>query len=112
LGTFALSLSLQQFRGANCYSPLLEKQVQHDEVFQVVGRNMKHIRLIALIVALPFSLAYAQQEVDPDHFDANAARPAVHKTQHVQHESAAQANHHVRLAHSRKAHGHHGHVSA
>jgi hypothetical protein len=43
---------------------------------------MKYLRLFALVLAVGLThLGYAQQEIDPDHFDHPASKPAVQKVQ-------------------------------
>ena len=69
---------------------------------------LRGIALLLAIAALSFSgkLAYAQQEVDPDHFDGPAA--------HVQ-KATAPARHNVKRSHASvasKAKHHHKHASA
>jgi len=73
---------------------------------------MKSLRKAALLLALgAFSICtlpgYAQQEVDPDHYDQPAAAPAQVKTAQSQHKAAAKKHHasDVKLAskHSQKS---------
>jgi hypothetical protein len=43
---------------------------------------MQTLRVAALILALGLMSAYAQQEIDPDHFDQPASKPVVQQVQH------------------------------
>jgi len=71
--------------------------------------------LFALILALGMTQAYAQQEVDPDHFDQPASHVAAHSSQHG-HLTAQHRHHrsnvHVASKHGLKSHHHHASVSA
>ncbi len=77
---------------------------------------MKLLRLFALILAFGLTqAAYAQQEVDPDHFDQSAAQVSAHSVAHGQHLSAQhRQKRHVHLAskHGGKLHHPHAHTSA
>jgi len=72
---------------------------------------MKALQLFALILALGLAPVFAQQEVDPDHFDQPAAKAAVQKS-HGSHLNA-QRQHNQRLAsnHAGKARHHHSHTA-
>ena len=71
----------------------------------------KALQLFALILALGLAPVFAQQEVDPDHFDQPTAKAAVHQSRgsHLN----AQHQHHQTLAsnHAGKAHHHHSHTA-
>jgi hypothetical protein len=68
---------------------------------------MKALQLFALILALGVAPAFAQQEIDPDHFDQPAAKAAVQKS-HGSHLNAQRQHRHSQNLASR-AHHHHSH---
>jgi hypothetical protein len=61
--------------------------------------KMQVLRLAALVLSLGLMSAYAQQEVNPDHYDSPAPKPVVHQVQH----SAAQHQHNRQLLASKHA---------
>ena len=75
---------------------------------------MKALQLFALILGLGLAPVYAQQEVDPDHFDQPAAKTVVQKAP-ASHSTAQRAHQHnqtVASNHSGKVHHHHAHTAA
>ena len=67
---------------------------------------MQVLRLAALVLSLGLMSAYAQQEVNPDHYDSPASKPVVQKVQH----SAAQHQHNRQVLASKqgkKSHSRH-----
>jgi len=75
---------------------------------------MKALQLFALILALGVAPAFAQQEIDPDHYDQPAAKAAAQKAP-VSHSSAQrqhQRNQTVASNHGGKVHHHHSHTAA
>ena len=74
---------------------------------------MKLFSMLALMVALGLAPAYAQQEVDPDHFDSPASKPVVQQSHHAQQASLSR-NHHkrVHLASRNAGKAHHRRASA
>jgi hypothetical protein len=73
---------------------------------------MQVLRIAALVLSLGLMSAYAQQEVDPDHFDSPASKPSVQQVQH----SAAQHRHSRQMLASqhggKKNHSRHARTSA
>jgi len=71
---------------------------------------MKALQLFALILALGVAPVFAQQEIDPDHFDQPAAKVAVQQNHgsHLNAQRQHQHNHQT-LA---KAHHHHSRTAA
>ncbi len=75
---------------------------------------MKSLRFLMLLLAVAMvplfaARAYAQQEVDPDHFDQPAAKAVASKSHHPKMVAArhhAHANAKVASNHGGKAHGH------
>jgi len=83
-------------------------------LYNRIGGVMKSL-LFALILALGMTQAYAQQEVDPDHFDQPASHVAARSSQHGH--LTAQHRHqrsrvHLASKHGVKSHHHHAHASA
>lgn len=73
---------------------------------------MKALQLFALVLALGVAPAFAQQEVDPDHFDQPAAKaPVVQKAQASQLKAQhAHKRNHESLASNHAGHVHHHHA--
>lgn len=72
---------------------------------------MQVLRLAVLVLSLGLMSAYAQQEVEPDHYDQAPSKPAVHQVQH----SKAQHRHSQLLASKhagKKNHSRHTRTSA
>ncbi len=75
---------------------------------------MKALQLFALILALGVAPAFAQQEVDPDHFDQPAAKASLQKAP-ASHSSAQRLHQHSRTLasnHAGRVHHHHSHTAA
>ncbi len=74
---------------------------------------MKALQLFALILALGLAPVFAQQEVDPDHFDQPAAKAAVHKSHgsHLIAQHQHSRNHNLASNHAGRAHHHHSHTA-
>ena len=66
---------------------------------------MKSLGLLALILALGVGQLYAQQEIDPDHFDQQASKI---KVQHLNYKKG----HHSTVASKHGKVRHHRHASA
>jgi hypothetical protein len=79
----------------------------------VKEKVMKLFTLLALVIGLGLAPAYAQQEVDPDHFDAQPAKAAALPAHQRLH--ASSLHHHSRV-HMARHNGtqlhHHAHTSA
>jgi len=73
---------------------------------------MQVLRIAALVLSLGLMSAYAQQEVNPDHFDSPASKPVAQQVNHA----AAQHHHNRQLLASKHAgkknHTHHARTSA
>ena len=71
---------------------------------------MKSLQLLVLVLAAGLTQVYAQQEVDPDHFDQPASQTAVQKANvsrlHSQHRPQRS---HQMLASKHAPKGHHHH---
>lgn len=69
---------------------------------------MQILRVAALVLSLGLMSAYAQQEVDPDHFDQPASKPVAQQVNHAaaQHHHSRQvlaSKHAAKKNHSRRA---------